>query len=169
VRCLNYGHTILISISEPESSDISQYSLLIVNALATASFLSSCEPRRPPISVVLFDSALEKLKLPILRRPSFSHEDGVNGRDPETGPECVAAIVEKYFDWIGFVDDLSSTLSNPHSLPSYVEYSERRRLVLMKNRPTSEDQPRVVNWAEIKRSYGGSDSPTVSIFGWDNM
>lgn len=57
-----------------------------------------------PVKVVLFDSGLDQLRLPILRQISSRAIDPVAGSSTSTSTvntEIVSSIVEKYFEWVG--------------------------------------------------------------------
>lgn len=54
-----------------------------------------------PPSLVVFDSKLEQLKLPILRLPSKVVFDPQQAQDDIPRPESVILFVEKYFDMVG--------------------------------------------------------------------
>lgn len=104
------------------SSEISQYLLLIIQALSLAShldshvagygsrifilsfYLTSFFSQRK-VSVVLFDSKLEDLRMPIVREVvpnlSSSLEVAHNSDDADTRKEFVSPLLENYFDLIG--------------------------------------------------------------------
>lgn len=52
----------------------------------------------------LFDSQLDKLKLPVLRTPSVPVFDGEENGDETPRPESVAFVAHKYFEWVGMFD-----------------------------------------------------------------
>jgi hypothetical protein len=59
--------------------------------------------RKESISFALFDSQLDRLKLPVLRSPRISN---ASEEDAEQSPrlESVAGLVQKYFEWVAVFD-----------------------------------------------------------------
>ncbi|KAH8119615.1 hypothetical protein DFH11DRAFT_457780 [Phellopilus nigrolimitatus] len=87
---------------QADTLDLPRYLQLITTALATASFLSS----RETIPVVLFDSRLGDLKLPIVRPLTPSRSlFGDDERSAIMRQERIERFVEKYFEWTGAVVD----------------------------------------------------------------
>lgn len=91
------------SQSQPAQAELTQYLQLVTAALSLSSFLSVSGETIP---VVLFDSRLQELGMPIVRpaspsRPINSEEDTHPARK-----EHVERFVEKYFEWTGIVSDL---------------------------------------------------------------
>lgn len=87
--------------SQPAQAELTQYLQLITAALSLSSFLSVSGEAIP---VVLFDSRLQELWMPIVRPASPSRPI-----EEDTHPakkEHVERFVEKYFEWIGIVLDL---------------------------------------------------------------
>ncbi len=83
-----------------DASLLSHYLQLVTTAFATASFLSTCAPEGTNIPVVLFDSRLSQLKLPIIRRiDSPRRRRRSSGELVEEGVrnDRVSTFVEKYF------------------------------------------------------------------------
>jgi hypothetical protein len=56
------------------------------------------------MSFVLFDSQLDRLKLPVLRSPSRTFHDQDDGQAQFSRLEGVAGLVQKYFEWVGVFD-----------------------------------------------------------------
>ncbi|KAI5115921.1 hypothetical protein M0805_005352 [Coniferiporia weirii] len=156
--------------SEPSQTqtelDLSRYLQLVTTALTTASFFSP----HNPIPVVLFDSRLGELRLPITksltpsRRLFQDHEDEVPLRQ-----EHVERFVEKYFDWIGSVVDEHDTRVH-NTPPRYGTFDspEKRRtgpfkLFLKKQ---SSDEQVVLEWAEVKHTQksGAAILETTFVF-----
>ncbi|KIM68701.1 hypothetical protein SCLCIDRAFT_105024, partial [Scleroderma citrinum Foug A] len=80
---------------------ISSYLLLVTHARALVQFFASMNSSLSPPSLVVFDSKLEQLKLPILRLPSKVVFDPQQAQDDIPRPESVILFVEKYFDMVG--------------------------------------------------------------------
>jgi hypothetical protein len=51
--------------------------------------------------LTLFDSQLDKLKLPVLRAPTLSVFGGEESSNETSRAESVAFQVHKYFEWVG--------------------------------------------------------------------
>jgi len=51
--------------------------------------------------LTLFDSQLDKLKLPVLRAPTLSTSEGECSNNETSRPESVAFLARKYFEWVG--------------------------------------------------------------------
>ena len=95
---------------------MSAYLLLITHALSTIEYLSSQSltyvvslvPRRftyirssSPASLVVFDTRLDHLKLPVLRTPPRSAFDERDDSEDVPRPESVLFFAEKYFELSG--------------------------------------------------------------------
>lgn len=95
---------------------VSSYLLLITHALSTIEYLSlqswmyvispllrGCTHRRSssPTSLVVFDTQLDHLKLPILRTPPRSAFDERDEAEDAPRPESVLFFAEKYFELSG--------------------------------------------------------------------
>jgi len=66
--------------------------------------INGCTPK-----FALFDSQLDKLKLPVIYQPAIMGEQSVQ----ECQPEEVLPLIEKYFEWVGIFED--DTLYVPSS------------------------------------------------------
>jgi len=87
-------------LGENSQATVSSYLLLVSRALAAVANLSSdtCD-----VALALFDSGLDRLKLPIVRQV---HDDA--GQETESSPlktEAVASFVHRYFEWVGTTED----------------------------------------------------------------
>lgn len=49
----------------------------------------------------LFDSQLDKLKLPVLRAPTLRAFDEEETNNETSRPESVTFLARKYFEWVG--------------------------------------------------------------------
>ncbi|KAL5528089.1 hypothetical protein ACEPAF_7225 [Sanghuangporus sanghuang] len=92
-----------LSAEGAQSPDLSQYLQLITTALSTASFLSPHQDEAIPL--VLFDSRLGDLKLPIIKPVTPSRRLFPRRPESPVRQERVEKFVEKYFEWIGSVVD----------------------------------------------------------------
>ncbi|KAG2158863.1 uncharacterized protein EDB93DRAFT_1116767 [Suillus bovinus] len=84
--------------SENKPHTIASYLQLVSHALALATFLSPGS--QTPMRFALFDSQLDKLKLPVLRTPAVPVFDGEESGDETPRPEPIAFVTHKYFEWV---------------------------------------------------------------------
>jgi len=75
--------------------------LLITHALSTIEYLSSQSSAPSPASLVVFDTRLDHLKLPVLRTPPRSTFDERDDSEDDPRPESVLFFAEKYFELSG--------------------------------------------------------------------
>ncbi|KAF8559019.1 hypothetical protein OG21DRAFT_1403584 [Imleria badia] len=103
-------------LSDQEEHTLSSYLLLITHALSTVEYLSSQSlmyvvsfvPRgytyrrsSPPASLVVFDTRLDQLKLPVLRTPPRNVFDERDDSEDVPRPESVLFFAERYFELSG--------------------------------------------------------------------
>ncbi|KAF8138195.1 hypothetical protein EV363DRAFT_1413927 [Boletus edulis] len=81
---------------EQEEYTVSSYLLLITHVLSTAEYLSSRS-----FDVVVFDTRLDQLKLPVLRTPPSSAFDERDDPEDVPRPESVLFFAAKYFELSG--------------------------------------------------------------------
>ncbi|KAG6378463.1 hypothetical protein JVT61DRAFT_12721 [Boletus reticuloceps] len=86
---------------EKEEHTVSSYLLLITHVLSTAEYLSSRSFDSSPASVVVFDTRLDQLKLPVLRTPPSSAFDERDDPEDVPRPESVLFFAAKYFELSG--------------------------------------------------------------------
>ncbi|KAG1715945.1 hypothetical protein ID866_1234, partial [Astraeus odoratus] len=80
---------------------VSSYLLLITHARAITEFFSSTRSRSTrSTSLVVFDSKLDQLKLPVLRVPTRTAFDAQQECDNMPRSEPVAPFARKYFDTV---------------------------------------------------------------------
>ncbi|KAG1755903.1 hypothetical protein EDB19DRAFT_1663604 [Suillus lakei] len=91
-----------LPMNENKPHTIASYLQLVSHAFALVNFLSP-EPQTP-MRFVLFDSQLDKLKLPVLRTPTLPVFDGEESGDETPRPESAALVARKYFEWVGTFD-----------------------------------------------------------------
>lgn len=103
-------------------STLSSYLLLVAHARAITEYFSSQEsnPARST-SLLVFDSRLEQLKLPLFRVPSELAFDAQQERDNNPRPEAVLSTAKRYFDMVGTFQELRETL--PEILSSHISPS----------------------------------------------
>lgn len=145
------------------------------------------------IAVVLFDSMIGELKMPLLRRaPSVS-------RLPEGGFANEAAVrkekvpVERYFEWVGVVEKrqcfnthlmspvrsdgctgiwgsvaISPTIP-PGSPNGKNSGTSTRRMLLRKTRITTGENPIVWEWTEVERLRKLDEDRVETLFIWGHV
>ncbi|KDQ64685.1 hypothetical protein JAAARDRAFT_145694 [Jaapia argillacea MUCL 33604] len=130
------------------SHTISSYLSLVAHALAAVNMMNAT---RPGTSLVLFDSRIDELKLPVIepvfRRLNFENGDE-DTPDPPVRKESVSFLVAKYFEWCGTVENASSAnATRSDSLDAETGGVEKRtRLRLVHTAGRSEDI--LWEWAE---------------------
>ncbi|KAG0705466.1 hypothetical protein DFH29DRAFT_906622 [Suillus ampliporus] len=146
-----------LPMNENKPHTIASYLLLVTHALALANFLSP-EPQTP-MRLTLFDSQLDKLKLPVLRAPTFSMFNGEESSDETSRPESVAFLAHRYFEWAGTFDK-----SDPDS-PS--DGSGARRCTLTLHKQGSDPRTDIMwQWSEVpERTHGHYEEPVIT-FAW---
>ncbi|KAJ7284095.1 hypothetical protein C8J57DRAFT_1294378 [Mycena rebaudengoi] len=78
---------------------LSSYMTLVVRAFSSFAALSSTQSDSPRISLALFDSQLDQLKLPVLRHPAAEENKSPSRL------ENVAFFVQKYFDLVAVFEE----------------------------------------------------------------
>jgi len=132
---------------------LSSYMTLVARTLASFAALSS--PGSSDIALVLFDSQLDHLKLPVLKNPT----NGAN-RKPSK-PENVAFFVQKYFDMIAvFEEDDEFFVNSSQEDETEMDAQQRNRMHIFRR---GQNVPfETQRWVERP---GGSNGGTVFI--WD--
>lgn len=126
--------------SDPTSHPwtVSSYMSLVIRALSLASFLSSGS--LGGTSVVLFDSQLHRLKLPVMKQDyHYDNESQNRARSEAVGP-----LMQKYFQTIGTFEQVNDNSELPESDPT------RKRLSLYK---AGQDDP-VNSWSWNEKRSG---------------
>ncbi|KAJ7774108.1 hypothetical protein B0H14DRAFT_2474877 [Mycena olivaceomarginata] len=139
---------------------LSSYMTLVTRTLASFAALSSprSEPSTssPDIALVLFDSQLDHLKLPVLKSPTI----GASSRKP-TKPENVAFFVQKYFDMVAvFEEDDEFFLNSSQEDEAEMDAQRRNRVQIFRRGQNLPFETR--RWIERP---GGDSGGTVFI--WD--
>ncbi|KAH9981871.1 hypothetical protein BJV74DRAFT_64710 [Russula compacta] len=100
------------------SHSLASYLSLVAHALTMLRSWSE-QATRPPVSLVLMDSRLDRLSLPVLKPPSQAPTEAQLGghNDP---PYRVAFLIHHYFEWQG-------TFESEEASPSSFTYSLRLR------------------------------------------
>ena len=91
------------SRSDQNPGELAEYLQLITAALSLSSFLAGPGEAIP---VVLFDSRINELRLPIVRSVSPSRRVTPEDDAHSSRQEHVERFVEKYFEWVGNVSEL---------------------------------------------------------------
>ncbi|KZW04043.1 hypothetical protein EXIGLDRAFT_716059 [Exidia glandulosa HHB12029] len=138
---------------------LSDYVALITDALAASrSWPRHADGDARP-SLVLFDSLLDILELPIIRQAQ--PHAGLQTRDQSLKPprqEGVLRATEKYFDWICTIDTIATTPSDgAGELSDDVDGDTRYRIQMQCTRPGREDD--VVDWSWTESRH--HDLPTA--------
>lgn len=146
-----------LPMNENDSHTIASYLQLVNYALALASFLSP--ESQTPMRFALFDSQLDKLKLPVLRTPTVPAFDGEESGDETPRPESVAFVAHKYFEWVGTFDR-----SDTNSLS---DGSEVRRCTLTLHKQGSDIKSDIVwRWSEVpERAHSRCEGLAIA-FSW---
>ncbi|KAK0467942.1 uncharacterized protein EV420DRAFT_1635211 [Desarmillaria tabescens] len=119
---------------------VSSYMSLVIRALSFAAFLSSETPGGT--SVVLFDSQLHRLKLPVVKQDYHYDNEGRN----RARSEAVGPLMQKYFQTVGTFGQDDDNSEFP------VSALTRRRLSLYK---AGQDDPiNSWSWNEKRSSLG---------------
>lgn len=95
------------SQSQPVQAELTQYLQLVTAALSLSSFLSVSGEAIP---VVLFDSRLQELWMPIIRPASPTRRITSEEDTHPARKEHVERFVEKYFEWVGNVSNSKDEL-----------------------------------------------------------
>lgn len=119
---------------------VSSYMSLVIRALSFATFISSESSGRT--SVVLFDSQLHRLKLPVVKQDYHYSNEGPN----RPRPEAVGPLMQRYFQTIGTFAQDSDNSERPESDP------DRKRLSLY--RAGQDDSVTSWSWNEKSSSLG---------------
>jgi len=91
--------TFFLDNTSENSYTASSYLSLVAEALATTFFLST--PATGAVGLVLFDSRLDQLMLPIVRSPSRDNLfDGDRTEESSSKTFSVGFLAAKYFDWM---------------------------------------------------------------------
>lgn len=146
-----------LPMNENKPHTIASYLQLVSYALALASFLSP--ESQTPMRFALFDSQLDKLKLPVLRTPTVPVFDGEESGDETPRPESVAFVAHKYFEWVGTFDR-----SDTNSLS---DGSEVRRCTLTLHKQGSDIKSDIMwRWSEVpERAHSRCEGLTIA-FSW---
>ncbi|KLO05522.1 hypothetical protein SCHPADRAFT_946847 [Schizopora paradoxa] len=161
---------------------LSHYLQLITSALATASFLSACEPSMKSIPVVLFDSRLAQLKMPIVRRVDSprrrrsSSSDSRASKDEGVRNDRVSTFVEKYFQWVGNVSGEEAPASSNAPPPSTFDESgsgSGRGVgayeMILQNRREASGGAIIWKWTESKQNKKSSTWRSETEFEWHSQ
>ncbi|KAG2152024.1 hypothetical protein BD769DRAFT_1623684 [Suillus cothurnatus] len=135
-------------------------SLLVLHELS-AYFLPINENKPTPMRLVLFDSQLDKLKLPVLRTLTVPVFDGEENGDETPRSESVAFVARKYFEWVGtFVRSDPETDSPPDG-------SGARRCTLTLHKQGSDFESDIVwRWSEVPKQTHSRCEKLVITFAW---
>lgn len=141
------------------SHTIASYLQLVSHALALASFLSS--ESQTPMRFVLFDSQLDKLKLPVLRTPTVPVFGGEENDDETPRPESVAFVAHRYFEWVGTFDR-----SDPET-DFLSDGSGIRRCALTLHKQGSDIKSDIVwRWSEVPEQTHSRCERLAITFAW---
>ncbi|KAH9062206.1 hypothetical protein EDB87DRAFT_326171 [Lactarius vividus] len=104
--------------------NVASYLSVVAHALTTLKSLSEHESR-PRVSLVVMDSKLDSLSLPVLRPSIHAPEVELGGQsDP---PYCVGFLVDRYFEWVGTFESKDTSPSQPGSLTHTLRLRETAR------------------------------------------
>lgn len=109
----------------------------------------------------LFDSQLEKLKLPVLRTPTVPVFYGEENGDETPRAESVAFVAHKYFEWVGTFD--RSSLETD----SASDGSGIRRCTFTLHKQGSDIKSDIIwRWSEVpKQMHSRCEKPAIT-FAW---
>lgn len=79
----------------------------------------------PPISFAVFDSQIDRLRLPILKNPSINvqHYLQTDEDQPTSRAQPVFPLVQQYFEWTGVFDQGCARYFAVYSTDSYSYYN----------------------------------------------
>ncbi|KAJ8595363.1 hypothetical protein M405DRAFT_857439 [Rhizopogon salebrosus TDB-379] len=138
---------------------IASYLLLVTHALALTNFLS--QEQQTPMRLTLFDSQVDKLKLPVLRAPTLSVFGGEESSNETSRPESVAFQVHKYFEWVGTFNRSDPDDDSPS------EGDGVRRCALTLHKQGSDILTDIVwEWSEIPGQTHSRDEKPTTAFAW---
>jgi len=86
------------------SYTVSSYLSLVAHALASVTFLSAHNDGTEHVIFALFDSQLERLKMPVILPLAGIFHDQEEDTAQSPRLESVAGLVQKYFEWVGVFD-----------------------------------------------------------------
>ncbi|TDL26202.1 hypothetical protein BD410DRAFT_784267 [Rickenella mellea] len=168
--------------TDDTSFNVSQYVNLIVNALSSTSYLSAynsnahatsgnAEPPQEHISVAVFDSQADDLRLPLLARSPESgfnpfHEEDESVKTKFVSKEQVGKFLEKYFEWVGTVENVPrhSTSTDLMTGEESLAAHHAKRIVLRK----SNEQDVPLEWAEVVQPRRRDSELPETSFEWTN-
>jgi len=117
-----------------------------------------CSPSRTEgISLALFDSRIDRLKLPVLLSPSRISNEEDTVQSPRL--ESVAGLVQKYFEWVGIFDKLDPASEDGENQP-------RNRLRLYQTAQPDENHSNIWYWVEHDGPERGSSDRRRTVFSW---
>ncbi|KAJ7490293.1 hypothetical protein B0H11DRAFT_2009945 [Mycena galericulata] len=135
---------------------LSSYLTLVARTLASFAALSPAESRMSSsIALALFDSQLDRLKLPILKHPTAT------ANKPPSKPENVAFFVQKYFELVAVFDEDEMFLnSSQEDENEGVDRQHRNRVQFFRQKQNEAFE--IHRWVEqVDASSGGV------VFLWD--
>ncbi|TBU49620.1 hypothetical protein BD309DRAFT_25052 [Dichomitus squalens] len=147
-------------------SSVSAYLSAVSSALALT---ASRSPKSPTISkLVLFDSGLSQLRLPILPLLSFG-DTGEN--EPRRG--TLSVLLERYFEWrVEFPDDQeneSGDVQDDESKEKDLLETKDLRLSRLTGRRAENDEEEGVVWTWGESVQVGDDGRRWTNFLWDDF
>ncbi|KAH9954367.1 hypothetical protein BGW80DRAFT_417349 [Lactifluus volemus] len=129
------------------SHTLASYMSLVAHALTTLSFLSE-QVSPSQVSLVLMDSRLDSLSLPVVRASNHASDLDMGGQHDPSYP--VALSIHQYFEWVGTFESkvkLSPLRSGSftYSLSLYETTREDEKTEIVWRWGRVEGQPRVFN------------------------
>jgi len=148
---------------DPETETLytaSSYISLVAQALASLTFLSAHNDGTEHVIFALFDSQLERLKLPVIRPPAgiFHDQEEDTGQFPRL--ESVAGLVQKYFEWVGVSDKQDSANEQEDG----IEHKRKNRLRLYQTAHLDENHSMVWHWIEHDGPERGTSDKRGIVF-----
>ncbi|KAJ7752800.1 hypothetical protein DFH07DRAFT_519456 [Mycena maculata] len=134
---------------------LSSYLTLVVRTLASFAALSSVERTSTDIALVLFDSQLDHLKLPVLKHPTAA------SYKPPSKLENVAFFVQKYFELLAiFEEDEMFLNSSQEDENEGLDRQQRKRMQIFSH--TQTEAVETCRWVEQANPGSGG-----VVFVWD--
>jgi len=146
-----------LPMNDNKPHTIASYLLLVTHALALANFISS--QSQMPMRLTLFDSQLDRLKLPVLRAPILSVFDGEKSNNENSRPESVAFLAHKYFEWVG-----TFNRSDPDN--NYPSDGVRRCTLTLHKQGSDIGTEILWKWSEIPGQTHSRDEKPATTFTW---
>ncbi|KAF8742403.1 hypothetical protein AX14_004625 [Amanita brunnescens Koide BX004] len=135
-----------IALDQPWT--VSSYLSMIMPALSACSSLGDVQAN--PTSLVLFESRLGHIRLPVFRQPAFNLA-ATQGSETQAFHHPLEKFVKKYFELTcTFEDDLNYVPSSQND--DFAWQTKKRRMQICLNQT---NEQRAISWYEARERYNG--------------